>query len=134
MEKNFTWKAPTKRSVTLVLSVFLFLGVFKEPFSLKLYIGSTKTWFLHVSMLRFHVCTQVCFHLISSVQIRTFENRIPNQTFEKWHNVIYRYVSYVKSETSWYLENRCKVFKTFWREGSGKSYLQPRKIEFYSKN
>ena len=134
MENNFTWKAPTKPSVTLVLSIFLFLVVFKEPFSLKLYIGSTKTWFLYVSMLRFHVCTHVCFHLISNVQIRTFENRIPNQTFEKWHNVSYRYVSYVKSETFWYLENRCKVFKTFRREGSGKSYLRPRKIEFYSKN
>ena len=48
-----------------------------------------------------HVCTHVCFHLISSVHIvRTFENRIPSQTFEKWHNVGYRYVSYIKSETS----------------------------------
>ena len=24
----------------------------------------------------------------------TLENRIPVQTFEKWHNVSYRYVSY----------------------------------------
>ena len=27
-------------------------------------------------------------------------NRISIQTFEKWHNVSYRHVSYVKSETS----------------------------------
>ena len=31
---------------------------------------------------------------------RTFENRIPIGTFEKWDNVSYRYVSHVKSETS----------------------------------
>ena len=40
-------------------------------------------------------------YLISNVQIvRTFENRIPIQTFENWHNVISRYISCVKSETS----------------------------------
>ena len=48
--------------------------------------------------------TDLCFHLISNVQIanqiKTFEDRIPIQTFEKWHNVSCRYVSYVKSETS----------------------------------
>ena len=32
--------------------------------------------------------------------VRTFENSIPFQMFEKWHNVSYRYVSYIKSETS----------------------------------
>ena len=32
--------------------------------------------------------------------VRTFENRIPVQIFEKWHNVNYRYVSYEKSEAS----------------------------------
>ena len=32
--------------------------------------------------------------------VRTFENRIPFQTFEKWHNVSYRYVSHKKSEKS----------------------------------
>ena len=31
--------------------------------------------------------------------VRTFGNRIPFQTFEKWHNVSYYYVSYVKPET-----------------------------------
>ena len=42
----------------------------------------------------------LCFHLISNVKIvRTFENRIPVQTFEKWYNESYRYVSYIKSET-----------------------------------
>ena len=51
--------------------------------------------------LCFHVCTHVWFHLTSNVQnLRTFENRIPIQTFEKWHNVSYRYVSQVDSETS----------------------------------
>ena len=28
------------------------------------------------------------------------KNRIPTQTFEKWHNISYRYVRYIKSETS----------------------------------
>ena len=52
-------------------------------------------------MLCFHVYTYVCFHLISDVHIvRTFKKRIPFQTFEKWHNVSYRYFSYIKSETS----------------------------------
>ena len=70
-----------------------FIFVF-ESFSLKMYIGSAKTLFLYVSMLCFHVCTYVCFHLISNMHIiRTFENRIPFQTFEKWHHVSYRYVS-----------------------------------------
>ena len=41
------------------------------------------------------------FHLISNVQfVKTFENRIPIPKFEKWHNTGFRYVSYVKSETS----------------------------------
>ena len=52
-------------------------------------------------MLCFNFCIHVCFHLISNVQIlKIFENIIPIQTFEKWLNVSYRYVSYVKSETS----------------------------------
>ena len=47
-----------------------------------------------------HIGKHVCFHLISNVHIaRPFENRISFQTFKKWHNVSYRYVSYVKSET-----------------------------------
>ena len=42
-----------------------------------------------------------CFHLIPNVHIvRTFGNRVPFQTFEKWLNVSYRYVSQVKPETS----------------------------------
>ena len=32
--------------------------------------------------------------------VRTLENRIPFQTFEKWRNVRYRYVSYIKSATT----------------------------------
>ena len=79
-----------------------------EPFSLKMYIGSVKICefvclnALLSCILFFHVCTHACFHLISNVHIaRTFENRIPFQTFKKWHNVSYRrYVSYVQSETS----------------------------------
>ena len=64
-------------------------------------------------MLGCHVCTHVCFHLKLNVHIvRTFENRIPFQTFEKWHNVSYHYVSYIKSET-------CDI----WRTGSW--FLRP---------
>ena len=60
-----------------------------------------NTWFLYVCMLCFHFCTHVCFHLISNVLIvRTFENRTPFQMFEKWHNVSYCYICYIKSETS----------------------------------
>ena len=48
-------------------------------------------------ILCFHVCTHLCFHLISNVYIvRSFKNRIPFQTLEKWHNESYRYVSYIK--------------------------------------
>ena len=58
-----------------------------------MYIGSAKTWFWYAYILCFHVCTYVCFHPISNVQIvRTLEKRIPIQTFEKcslsnscWH-------------------------------------------------
>ena len=78
-------------------------------------------------MFCFHVCTYVYFRVISNVQIvRAFETRIPIQTFEKWYNVSYRYVSY--------LENRCMVFKIFWIEGRGKPYLRFSKTEFYGKN
>ena len=56
---------------------------------------------LLLCVLCFHVCAHVCFHLISNVPIvRTLENGIRIQTFEKWHNVSYCYVRYVKSETS----------------------------------
>ena len=69
----------------------------EELFSLKMYVGTAKTY--NYSLFCFHVCTHVCFQLMSNVHIvRTFENRI--QTFEKWHNVAYRYISYIKSETS----------------------------------
>ena len=71
-------------------------------------------WFLYVCMLCFHVCTRVCFHLISNVHIvRTFVNRIPFQTFEKCHNVSYRYVSYVKSETSYIWRTGAWFLKSF---------------------
>ena len=100
-----------------------------ELLSLKMYIVSAKTYllFLYVCMFCFHVCTYVCICLISNEHIvRAFENRIPFQTFEKWHNVSYRYVSYIKSETSF--------IWTFWREGWWKPYLPHNKTEFYSKN
>ena len=77
-----------------------------------MYIGSIKTWFLYACMLCFHVCTHVCFHLLSNVQIaRTLENRTPIQTFEKWYNVSYHYITYIKSE------------KNIWRTGAW--FLQP---------
>ena len=65
-----------------------------------MYIGSAKT---------FDFCMFICFafmfaHIYSFISnvhiVRTFQYRIPFQTFEKWHNVGYRYVSYVKSEIS----------------------------------
>ena len=45
--------------------------------------------------------------------VRTFENRVPFQTFEKLHNVSYRYVSYVKSETSDTWRTRAWFIKPF---------------------
>ena len=82
-----------------------------------MYIGSGKTWFLYARMVFFHVCTHVCFHLISNVQIvRTFKNRILIPTLEKWYNVSYRFVRYIKSDTSdiwrigaWFLKPGEKV-------------------------
>ena len=57
-------------------------------------------------IISFHVCTNVCFHLMSNVQIvRTFKNWIPTETFEKWHQKSYSCVSYVKSET-------CQIWRT----------------------
>ena len=86
-----------------------------ETFSLKITSDLEKhmifvcLYALFSCMLCYHVCTHVCFHLISNVHIvRSFENRISFRTFEIWHNlaydikygISYRYVSYVKSETS----------------------------------
>ena len=67
-----------------------------------MYIWSAKTYdfcmfayFAFMYALFFMFATHVSFHLIPNVQIvRTFQNRIPIQTFEKWHNVSYRYVSW----------------------------------------
>ena len=75
-----------------------------ESFSLKMYIVSAKTYyfcmfvcfaFMSALLSRLHLCMILNVHIV-----RTFENRIPFQTFEKWHNVSYRYVSYIKPETS----------------------------------
>ena len=72
-----------------------------------MYIGSSKKYdfcmfvsFVFIFALLSCLHT-LCFHLISNVHVvRTFKNRIPFQTFEKWHNVSYSYVSYIKSKTS----------------------------------
>ena len=91
-----------------------------ESFSLKMHMCLQKhiifvCLYVFLScMLCFHVCTHECFHLISNVHIvRTFENRIPFQTFEKWHNVSYRYVSYIKSETSFIWRRGTWLLKSF---------------------
>ena len=89
-----------------------------ESFSLKKclqkYIIFVCLYVLLSCMLCFDVCTHVCFHLISNVHIvRTFENRIPFQTFEKWHRVNYRYVSYIKSETSFIWRTGTWFLKSF---------------------
>ena len=63
-----------------------------------------------------------CLHVLhtcmlsseSNVHIlRKFENRIPFQTFEKWHNVSYRCVSYIKSETSFIWRTSAWFLKPF---------------------
>ena len=72
-----------------------------EPFSLKMYIGSAKTYDFYIFVCFSFMFAHTCFHLIPNVHIvRTFGNRVPFQTFEKWLNVSYRYVSQVKPETS----------------------------------
>ena len=71
-----------------------------ESFSLKICIVSAKPYYFCIFvcfafMYALLSCLHTCMlYLISSLHIvRTFENRIPFQTFEKWHNVSYRYVS-----------------------------------------
>ena len=62
----------------------------------------------------FHVFTHECFHLISNAHIvRTFESRTRFETFEKWHNVNYRYVSCLKSETSFIWRTGAWFLKPF---------------------
>ena len=100
------------------LSILLYII---EPFSLKMYTRSAKTYdfcmFVWLVFMYALLSTRVCFHLKSNVHIvRTFENRIPFQTFEKWHNVSYHYVSYISQKYS-ILKNSCMVFKASWREG-----------------
>ena len=64
-------------------------------------IGSAETYDFCMLVYFALMFAQVCFHLTSNVKIfRTFENRVPIQTFEEWYNVNYCYVSYEKSETS----------------------------------
>ena len=78
-----------------------------------MYIGSAMTWFLYDCMLCFyhgdflHVCFTIMFaHMYVFIWYQTCKLsehskiKIPIHTFEKWHNVSYRCVSYVKSEIS----------------------------------
>ena len=41
-----------------------------------------------------------CLHASKRANHQNIQNRIPIQNCEKWHNVSYPYVSYVRSETS----------------------------------
>ena len=60
------------------------------------------------------LCFYVYTYLISNVHIvRTFKNIIPFQTFEKWHNVSYCYVSYIKSGTSFIWRTSAWFLKPF---------------------
>ena len=72
-----------------------------------MYIGSAKHFFFYACMLCFHVCFASMFvHMYAFIWYQTCKssehskNWIRIQTFEKWHNVSYCYVSYVKSEAS----------------------------------
>ena len=72
-----------------------------------MYIGSAKAYdFCMLVYFAFmyallYACTSVCFHQLSNVRIvRTFKKRITIQLFEKWHNISYCYISYIKSEAS----------------------------------
>ena len=41
-----------------------------------------------------------CLYASKRANYQNIQKRIPIQTCEKWHNVSYPYVSYVRSETS----------------------------------
>ena len=57
--------------------------------------------------------------------VRTFENIIPFQTFEKWYNLSYRYVSKVKSEASDIWKTVVWLLKPFsWRVDKNPIYHQ----------
>ena len=61
-------------------------------------------WFLFICMLCFHLCFAFMFAHMRVFWYQTCtspeHSKLPFQTFEKWYNVSYRYVSYAKSETS----------------------------------
>ena len=85
-----------------------------------MYIGSAKTFdfcmcvcfvFMYALLSCLHTC-MVSPDMKCNI-VRTFENRIPFQTFEKWHNVSYRYVSYIKSETSFIWRTGAWFLKPF---------------------
>ena len=78
----------------------------KELFSLKMYIRSAKAYdFCMLVCFVFMYALVSCLHtcmVLSDIKRANcqYKNTIPIQTFKKWHNVCYCYVSYVKSETS----------------------------------
>ena len=55
---------------------------------------------LLLSMLCFHVHTCMLSSVMKHAHRQNIRKKIPFQTFEKWHNVSYRYASYAKSEIS----------------------------------
>ena len=62
-------------------------------------------WFLYLSMLCFYSCFAFMFaHMYAFIWYQTYtsseQSRLEFHTFEKWCNVSYSYVSYIKSETS----------------------------------
>ena len=68
-----------------------------------MYIGSAKTYdFCVFVCFAFMYALLSCLHtcMLSCDIKRANRQNIPFQTFEKWHNVSYRYVNYIKSETS----------------------------------
>ena len=91
-----------------------------ESLSLKMFIVSAKTYYFSMFlcfafMYALLSCLDTCMFSsdIKCPFVRTFKNRIPFQTFEKWHNVSYRYVSYIKSETSFIWRTGAWFLKPF---------------------
>ena len=130
---NWDWKACKSTSI--------FTKDFRAILTENVHSGLQKHMtfvYLHAlfsCIISFHVCTNVCFHLMSNVQIvRTFENWIPTETFEKWHQKSYRCVSYVKSEASHIWRTVAWFLKPFGERVEENHKLQPSKTEFYSKN
>ena len=112
---QFTRKPKTLETlVPTNLYLFLSCSHWKCTSCLQKHIVFVCLYVLLSCMLCFHGCTNECFHLILDVHIvRTFENRIPSQTFEKYHNVSYSYVNYIKSEASFISRRGAWFLKPF---------------------